>query len=558
MPKKTLEEVLNDFKKTHGNRYDYSKVNYKKTHEKVIIICKKHGEFEQTPASHKMGFGCIKCGINKASNSRLKSSDEIIQEFKKIHKNRYDYSLVNYKGAHKKVIIICKKHGNFSQTPQSHKKGSDCPKCVGKEKLNTKGFILKAKEIHGNRYDYSKTKYKNANEKVTIICKEHGEFKVRAISHYFSKIGCLKCSYIERGKKIRLKKEEVLKKFKQKHNDKYDYSKVDFIKTSNKVIIICRDHGEFKMTPRNHIIGQGCPKCGIKSRTYKRRSKITDVINSFKNFHGNRYDYSEVIYKNNNTKVKIICKKHGVFDQTPTAHKIGQGCPKCAKEYIDSLMEERRITQSEYVDRANKIHQNRYKYDNINYKGMFHNINITCPIHGDWNTRAGNHVNGTGCPYCELTPQSKQELTITFELIKIFTEINPKGFKTKINGKLWSIDIYIPELNLGIEFDGNYWHKNKVSLDKLKTEKLKTEGFEIYRVREEPLKKIFKNDIISKLPFNGKKIVDDILKQIMKNYNLNTNVINKIKKYLNYKNLQNQNGLSNYIDLILTEKASRK
>ena len=162
------------------------------------------------------------------------------------------------------------------------------------------------------------------------------------------------------------------------------------------------------------------------------------------------------------------------------------------------------------------------------------------------------------CPFCTLTPQSKQELTITFELIRIFNDINPRGFKTRLTGKLWSIDIYIPQLKLGIEFDGSYWHKNKEDLDKLKTIQLVEEGFDIIRVREEPLGKIFDNDIISSLPYNGKKVTDDILMKIMSMKNIDGRKIRKIKNYLFKEGIQNEKGLNKYIELILSEKAKKK
>jgi hypothetical protein len=183
-----------------------------------------------------------------------------------------------------------------------------------------------------------------------------------------------------------------------------------------------------------------------------------------------------------------------------------------------------------------------------------------CPKGHDhiWSTMLFSRVEGSGCPFCTLTPQSKQELTITFELIQFFKDINPKGFKTRVKGKLWSIDIYIPQLKLGIEFDGSYWHKDKQALDKLKTIQLKEEGFEILRVREEPLKRIFDTDIMSKQPFNPKQLTNDILAQIMKMYELDTKKIAKIQSYISKKELQNEKGLDKYIDMILTEKAEKK
>ena len=126
------------------------------------------------------------------------------------------------------------------------------------------------------------------------------------------------------------------------------------------------------------------------------------------------------------------------------------------------------------------------------------------------------------------------------------------------SGKLWTIDIYIPELNLGIEFDGSYWHKDKRALDKLKTEKLKSDGFKIMRIREEPLKSITGIDVISKIPFNAKVVTNEILKHIMTTYSVEPKKVKKIEKYLHKEEIQNEKGLDAYIDMILTEKGKIK
>ncbi|MFH6770042.1 zinc-ribbon domain-containing protein [Gaetbulibacter aquiaggeris] len=175
----------------------------------------------------------------------------------------------------------------------------------------------------------------------------------------------------------------------------------------------------------------------------------------------------------------------------------------------------------------------------------------------EWKCSVGHRSSGTGCPYCTLTPQSKQELSITFELIKFF-QINPKGFKTRVKGKLWTIDIYIRELKLGIEFDGSYWHKDKRDLDKLKTEKLEFEGFKIMRVREEPLKAITDIDVISTKPFNAKEVTNNILIHILEFYSLDTKRIQRIEEYLLKDDIQNEKRLDAYIEMILTEKADKK
>ena len=129
--------------------------------------------------------------------SKRKTTEEFIIEAEKIHGNKYDYSKVEYKNAYTKVCIICPKHGEFWQPPHDHLKGCGCNKCraenVGnRTRLNTDIFIKKAKEIHGDRYDYSKVNYVNSHNMVNIICPKHGEFKLMAYAHLNGQ-GCKKC-----------------------------------------------------------------------------------------------------------------------------------------------------------------------------------------------------------------------------------------------------------------------------------------------------------------------------------------------------------------------------
>jgi len=175
----------------------------------------------------------------------------------------------------------------------------------------------------------------------------------------------------------------------------------------------------------------------------------------------------------------------------------------------------------------------------------------------EWKISIANRSNGSSCPFCDLTPQSKQELTITFELMKLFKNIDPKGLKTKLEGKLRAIDIYIPKLNLCVEFDGSYWHKDKQDIDKIKSEMLFEEGFKLIRVREEPLKKIYDTDVISKKPYNGKQVTNDILSMILSIFELDAKLASNIKAYQSKEGLQNEKGLDRYIDKILTEKAEK-
>ena len=176
----------------------------------------------------------------------------------------------------------------------------------------------------------------------------------------------------------------------------------------------------------------------------------------------------------------------------------------------------------------------------------------------EWKASPSNRkLHNSNCPFCTLTPQSKQELIITFELMKLFKNIDPKGLKTRLNGRLRAIDIFIPKLNLCIEFDGSYWHKDKRDIDKIKSEMLFEEGFKLIRVREEPLKKLYDTDVISKKPYNGKQVTNDILLMILSIFTLDAKLVSKIKAYQSKDGLQNEKGLEKYIDKILTEKAEK-
>ena len=199
--------------------------------------------------------------------SRRKSTKEFIEEARKVHGDKYNYSKVEYVNNHTKICIICPVHGEFWQLPQDHIKGRGCIACAGVKKLTTEDFIKRANVVHASKYDYSLTNYIDYEQPVCIICPEHGEF--------------------------------------------------------------CQ-------TPHAHLSGCGCPKCRyIKSWDTRGRITTEQFIEKARKIHGNKYDYSETIYKNNRTKVKIICPKHGSFFQTPPTHLRGNGCPICSESHIE-------------------------------------------------------------------------------------------------------------------------------------------------------------------------------------------------------------------------------
>lgn len=276
MPQKlTTEEFIKRAKKVHGNKYDYSKVEYVNSQTKICIICPEHGEFWQVPNSHLLGYGCAKCAKRKLGDIFKKTTEEFIAEATIVHDGKYDYSRVKYEGKDAKVCIICPKHGEFWQSPHNHLKGAGCPKCK-REKISndlkdtTETFIEKARLTHGNKYDYSKVNYVDSYTKVCIICPEHGEFWQKPNNHIHG-WGCAKCSGM--AKKTT---EEFIKQSKILYPGKYDYGKTEYVNAKTPVIITCKKHGDFKVRSNDHLRGQECPECAI----YKLEGEIKSLLDS--------------------------------------------------------------------------------------------------------------------------------------------------------------------------------------------------------------------------------------------------------------------------------------
>lgn len=269
---------------------------------------------------------------------RRLTKEEFIEKAIKVHGNKYDYSKSIYLKNSIKVEIICKKHGDFLQTPRDHLTGVGCPKCKGEKTtlrcLGTKqSFVRKAIEIHGNKYDYSLVEYEKSNIKVDIVCAIHGVFKQRPNDHLNGK-GCIFCS----GKNKKTK-DMFIKEVKILHRGFYCYDKVFYENRNSKVIIICPKHGDFLQTPASHLAGQGCPKCKVDSIKRKLSSTKKKFEIEARKIHGDKYEYDLVVYKNANTCVKILCKEHGVFLQTPANHLHSkQNCPKCASSKAEILI----------------------------------------------------------------------------------------------------------------------------------------------------------------------------------------------------------------------------
>ena len=488
--------------------------------------------------------------------SKKLTTEEFIRRAKEVHGDKYDYSKVEYVNNNTKVCIICPKHGEFWQAPNSHLQNHGCPYCAENVRFTTEDFIKKAKEIHGDKYDYSKVEYNGNRNSVTIVCPKHGEFRQRVYNHMMGK-GCFKCAHELRT----IDTKEFIRQAVLKHGDKYDYSKVEYIDTRTKVCIICSKHGEFwqnpqhhlsggncpncmksstqefiekakevhgdlydysktdyfncktnvdilcnvhgvfSQTPNSHLSGRGCPKCARKRITLGQTYSVEHFLEKANKVHGDRYDYSKIDYVDYNTKICIACREHGEFWQTPSKHACGQGCPKCANEEKGLRQ---RLSKEEFIAQSQKTHGILYDYSKVKYCGRRIPVCIICPRHGEFWQTPNNHMRSTGCPKCNI---SKLEKAIGNLLTSNQFDFIPQ-YKIKEDGvspKFYlSLDFFMPEYNIGIECQGVQHYKPVKFFGG-------EEAFKIRKILDNRKRKLCEHKGIKLLYFGDEQFDDEII-----------------------------------------------
>lgn len=259
MPKKfTNEEYLKIFNESYPTLELLSEYNGDKKY--ITVRCKIHDYiFNTKPNWLKQGQGCQKCYNDRRGNSSRRTTESFIENAKKIHGDKYDYSKVDYVNASTKVCIICPIHGEFWQTPDKHMSGQGCPKCGHilngiKKRLSVNEFVMRAKKVHGDKYDYSKVEYINCETKVCIICPQHGEFWQTPYCHLKGH-GCPICneSHLEKAMKNILLENNI--EFEQQK--KFEWlgrQTLDFYLPKYNIAIECQGEQHFKVV--DHFGGE--------------------------------------------------------------------------------------------------------------------------------------------------------------------------------------------------------------------------------------------------------------------------------------------------------------
>lgn len=274
----------------------------------------------------------------------------------------------------------------------------------------------------------------------------------------------------------KLTQEEFINKAKTACPD-IDFSTSIYTNMRTKVFVNCKLHGEFSYFPKAFILGTKCPECD-------RIDRQNVFIEKAKKIHGNKYDYTQIHYINNDTPIKIICKEHGPFYQTPSDHLKGYGCGWCSGK--------QKHTTETWVKKVKDLYGGKYTFEHTKYINNKVKVIVTCPDHGDFEVWPNNFAKEQqGCCLCHNSSQNnlfnKLQHEFSSEIIK--SEYSPEWLG------LQRFDIYFPKYNIAIEYDGEQHFvpikyfggeitfKKCQLLDKLKNDKCEKNDCKLFRVK---------------------------------------------------------------------------
>ena len=305
-------------------------------------------------------------------------------------------------------------------------------------------YIQKAKIIHNYKYDYSQIiELPKRDFRVNIICLQHGIFE-QSFHKHLSGDGCKKCANEKIGKeRIEKAKNKFINDAIIIHNNKYDYSKLNYISAKEKIIITCLIHGDFEQIPNSHLNGNGCKKCA-NEKVKERMSILWDIYKEdLQKIHNNKYNYSKVIWKGVDVDITVECPIHGEFKIRPVDHKRERGCRACFKE---TFIPYNKLNTQKFIEKSIKIWGNRYNYSKTKYIDSNNEVIIICSIHGEFKQLPQQHYKYE----CELCRYEKKEL---IEISKKKIEL-----ENKQNNKL-NTEIFIEK---SVKIFGNKYDYSKV------------------------------------------------------------------------------------------------
>lgn len=378
------------------------------------------------------------------------SLKKLLIDIKKKHGDQYTIDITTFKAIKKEVIACCKDHGKYIVPAYNirRSKSGACPKCKNKHRgapsLNKKTFL----EKYGNPQFEHISPYITMHEDILIRCKICNKNFLEAPNNHIKRYTCPHCIGIYNkiyGSKLDYFKEKV----KLIHGVRYKYDFKTFKSFSDPLKIICNIHGEFYQTPTNHLRGNNCPECAYITRLQATRMSNEDFLKRANRLHNSFFIYKNK-YINSNTVLEIKCPIHGLFYQKAKDHLSGKGCRQCFEYKLKNTLT---LSNEEFIDKANEVH-GQYLYTNA-YQGSKIKLEIICPTHGPFEQRPNDHLMGSGCPQCAReTTKAVEEICQILKENNIDFIVNDRSVLERKE-----LDIYIPDKNLAIEFNGLYFHR---------------------------------------------------------------------------------------------------
>ena len=393
------------------------------------------------------------------------TTEVFISRAKQIHCDNtgyplYEYTRSVYVKSSQKLIITCKIHGDFEQTPSQHINGNRCGKCNGKGRSLNDFKLMSQKKFGEDMFDYSKAIFVNMHTRLTLICKKGHEFNTEPEVHLRegSLGGCVDCAKSLCKERKSYTQQEWIELASNKHNKLYNYEKVKYISSQKNITIICPLHGDFEQTPASHLRGAGCNKCAINKKIKIRLYKKDDFVKIFEEcsiVHSNKYTYSNIFRKNGYLFIEIICKKHGTFSQRYDHHKRGHGCFKCIINYSKPQVEWLNYLSvtSDYIQHAQNEGEFQIPTTNMYADGYEPTKNNIYEFQGDfWHGNPavfnGDEINPrTGTTYLSLYKKTKNKIEklkgLGYNVYEMWESDWEKGKKAIITLQhIWKIKHY--------------------------------------------------------------------------------------------------------------------
>jgi hypothetical protein len=351
-------------------------------------------------------FFAVAACIAAASASRKTPFLEFRAKCEAAHPSLLDYrpTAVDFVNMSTPASFRCVKCGlTFKRPPGRMLRpgaGHGCTTCRGGVKDTLESFIQKARQTHGETFRYHLVRYVNSQTAVDIVCPNDHVFR-QTPCHHIDGDGCRKCGGYYRSL------EDIISLSKERFGpeNQFDFSNFVFVDMTTRGCLTCPYGHSFTTTASVHLRGDGgCEQCARKKNAEAHSYTQDQWLEKAKEVHGaDTYDYTKTLYRGQKSKVIITCRTHGDFEQGPTSHTEGNGCPKCG---IEKTRNAKYLTNDDILakyEECSTVHKDRYRYTSLSRDRLGRLIlTVECPTHGHFEQRVDHHRNGHGCPDCPV------------------------------------------------------------------------------------------------------------------------------------------------------------